>query len=153
MKIKNQRDVWSGLLFIVTGVAFAWGALAYSFGASARPGPGYFPFGLGVLLALLGAVVLLKALVVGPPDGRPVGAFAWRPLLIILGAVVLFGVLLRPAGLVVALPVLVILSSLASPEFRWKGTLLNAAVLTGLSYLVFVVGLKLTLPVLPAFWG
>jgi hypothetical protein len=59
MKIKNQRDFWAGMMFLVTGVAFAWGATAYHFGSSARPGPAYFPFGLGVLLALLGAGLAL----------------------------------------------------------------------------------------------
>ena len=54
MKIKSQKDFWSGLMFIVAGVGFAIGATNYSFGTSARPGPGYFPFGLGILLATAG---------------------------------------------------------------------------------------------------
>jgi hypothetical protein len=57
MKIKSQKDFWSGLMFIAVGVGFAWGATNYSFGSSARPGPAYFPFGLGVLLAIMGALV------------------------------------------------------------------------------------------------
>ena len=64
MKIKSQQDFWSGLIFVVVGVAFAWGSTNYSFGNSARPGAAYFPFGLGVLLALLGAMVLFKALTI-----------------------------------------------------------------------------------------
>ena len=71
MKIKSQRDFWSGLMFLVTGALFAWGAIAnYNFGSSARPGPGYFPFGLGVLLALLGAFILFEALTIETEDGR-----------------------------------------------------------------------------------
>ncbi|MEY3295272.1 MAG: hypothetical protein RLZZ451_1320, partial [Pseudomonadota bacterium] len=62
MKIKSEKDFWSGLMFIVIGLAFAWGATNYNFGSAARPGPAYFPFGLGILLALLGGVVLLKSL-------------------------------------------------------------------------------------------
>jgi hypothetical protein len=42
------------------GVGFAWGATAYNFGSSARPGPAYFPFGLGVLTACLGGLILFK---------------------------------------------------------------------------------------------
>ena len=52
MKIKSQKDFYSGVVYAAVGVAFAWGATTYSFGSSARPGPGYFPFGLGVLLAM-----------------------------------------------------------------------------------------------------
>ena len=37
MTIKSQRDFWAGLLFIVVGVGFAWGATNYGFGTSARP--------------------------------------------------------------------------------------------------------------------
>ena len=153
MKIKSQRDFWSGLMFITVGVAFAWGATEYSFGSSARPGPGYFPFGLGVIMAVLGAMVMFKALTIETYDGEPVGAFAWRPLLIILGSVILFGVLLPRAGMLISLPLLVVMSSAASDEFTWKGAAINAVVLTALSYVVFVKGLSLTIPVMPTFFG
>ena len=149
MKIKSQKDFWSGLMFVAIGVAFAWGATEYSFGNSARPGPGYFPFGLGVLLALLGSVVLFKALTIESPDGDPIGAFAWRPLAIIIGSVMLFGFLLPRAGMLIALPVLVIGSSMASDEFSWKGSVINAVILTVMSWVVFVKGLSLTIPLLP----
>ncbi|MHC5924178.1 tripartite tricarboxylate transporter TctB family protein, partial [Streptococcus pyogenes] len=79
------------LLFLGAGVGFAWGATEYSFGTSAQPGPGYFPFGLGVLLAILGALVLFKALTLESSGGDPIGRIAWRPLLVIIGAIVVFG--------------------------------------------------------------
>ena len=151
MKIKSQRDFWSALMFIVTGVAFAWGALNYSFGNSARPGPAYFPFGLGVLMAILGLMVLFKALTVETDDGEPIGAFAWKPLIIIVLSLLLFGFGLPRLGLVVTLPLLVFIVSTAGDEFHWKDALLNATILTALSYVVFVKGLSLTLPVWPTF--
>lgn len=151
MKIKSQRDFWSGVMFIGVGVAFAWGATDYSFGNSARPGPGFFPFGLGVLMALLGAIVLFKALTIETATGDPIGAFAWKPLLIILGSIVLFGLMLPKLGLVVTLPVLITLASTASDEFHFSTTLISAAVLTLGSWLVFIVGLSLTIPLWPTF--
>lgn len=153
MKIQSQKDFWSGVMFLTVGLAFTWGATEYSFGTSARPGPGYFPFGLGLLMAALGAVVLFQSLTVSTSDGDPVGAFAWRPLLIILGAVIFCGFALPRLGLFLTLPALIVISSLASDEFTWKGALINAVVLTLLSYGVFVAGLKLTIPVLPSFIG
>ena len=54
VQIKSQKDFWSGVMFILAGVGFAWGATNYNFGSAARPGPGYFPFGLGILLAMTG---------------------------------------------------------------------------------------------------
>jgi drug/metabolite transporter (DMT)-like permease len=153
MKIKSERDFWSGLMFLVVGVAFAWGSTTYNFGTSARPGPAYFPFGLGVLLAVLGALVLFKALTVETEDGEKFGSFAWRPLLLILSAVALFGFILPRLGLLISLPVLVVLSSWASDEFSWKGAVINAAVLTAMSWVIFVKGLSLTIPVLPTVFG
>lgn len=153
MKIKSQKDFWSGLMFIAIGVGFAWGATEYSFGSSARPGPGYFPFGLGLLLAVLGGMVLFKAMTIESADGDPIGSFAWRPLIIILSSVALFGFLLPRLGMVICLPLLVIMSSLASDEFTWKGAIINAAVLTVMSWGIFIVGLKLTIPLWPTVFG
>lgn len=151
MKIKSQRDFVSGLMFLVVGVAFAWGATEYSFGNSARPGPGYFPFGLGILLALLGALVLFKALTLESEGGDPIGKIAWRPLLIIVAAVAVFGVALPRLGLVCTLPLLITMSALAGKEFHWRDVLISSLVLTLGSWALFIWGLKLTIPVWPVF--
>jgi hypothetical protein len=136
-------------MFLGIGVGFAIGARMYSMGDSARPGPGYFPFGLGVLLAAIGAFILFEALTIETDDGEPVGRFAWKPLIVITLSVILYGLLLPKLGLVVAVPVLVLVSSFASNEFSWLATVINAAVLTLFSWLVFIKGLGLTIPVLP----
>jgi len=142
VKIKSQKDFWSGIMFVTAGVSFAWGATTYSFGSSARPGPGYFPFGLGVLMALLGAFILFESLVVETEDGEPIGKWAWKPLLTISASVAVFGW---------ALPLLVIIASLAGDEFHWKDVLLNCIVLTVGSWAIFIWGLKLIIPLWPKF--
>ena len=81
------------------------------------------------------------------------GAFAWRPLFIILGSVALFGFLLPRLGMLITLPLLVLISSTASEEFSIKGALINAAVLTVASWAVFSKGLNLTIPLLPTIFG
>ena len=43
--------------------------------------------------------------------------------------------------------------SFAGDEFKWRGVLIAAAVLTVFSWLIFVAGLKLTIPLTPAFLG
>jgi hypothetical protein len=151
MKIKSERDFWSGLMFIVIGISFAWGSTYYSMGASARPGPGYFPFGLGVLLSILGGMVLFKALTLEVEGGDPIGPWAWKPLLVIAGAVGGFGWALPHLGMFVALPLLVVVSSLAGSEFKIKDAVVNAVVLTVFSWVIFIWGLKLTIPLLPSF--
>lgn len=153
MKVKSQRDFVSGLMFIIVGIAFAWGSTAYSFGNSARPGPGYFPFGLGIILALLGAVVTFKALTIESHNGDPIGAIAWKPLIVILGAVAVFGFALPRLGMVITIPLLILISSLGGDEFSWLEVIILSVVLTLMSYLVFVVGLSLVIPLWPTFLG
>jgi Tripartite tricarboxylate transporter TctB family len=152
LSIKSQRDFWSGLLFVAVGLAFAVGAVMnYNFGSSARPGPGYFPFGLGIVLAVLGGLITFKALTIEVEGGDLIGAVAWRPLLVIVLSLVGFGVCLPRLGLVISLPLLVICASAAGDEFAWKDVILNSVVLTLGSYLIFIKGLSLVLPVWPAF--
>ena len=159
MRIKSQRDFFAGLMFSAVGVAFAWGATTYSIGQGARMGPGYFPLMLGILLAILGLVIVFGALVVETEDGEPVGRIAWKPLGFIIGANVLFGVLLAgvpslgiPAfGLIVAIYGLTFVAALAGDEFKAKEVAILATILAAGSYLAFVVLLKLQFPVWPSF--
>lgn len=151
MRIKSQRDFVSGILFVLAGVGFAWGATEYSFGSSARPGPGYFPFGLGILLALLGGAVTFKSLTIETRGGDPIGAIAWRPLLVIVGAVLAFGFLLPRMGLVLTIPALITLANLAADKFSWKEVVLLSVVLTVGCWAVFIKGLSLVLPLWPTF--
>ena len=151
MKIKSEKDFWSGLMFLVVGAAFAWGSTNYSFGSSARPGPAYFPFGLSVLMALLGAFELFKALTIETEGGEKIGAWAWKPLLIVVGAVAVFGWALPHLGMFLALPLLIVTAALAGDEFHWKDALINAIVLTIGCWVIFIYGLKLTIPLWPSF--
>ncbi|AKJ30514.1 tripartite tricarboxylate transporter TctB family protein [Caldimonas brevitalea] len=153
MKIKSQRDFVSGLMFVAVGIAFAVGATNYSFGSSAQPGPGYFPLLLGLILAVLGAVVLFTSLSIEREGGDPIGSIAFRPLVLILSAVLLFGFTLPRLGLVIALPVLIIMASFASTEFRWRDVLISCVVLTVAAWGIFSKGLGLTIPLWPTVFG
>jgi len=159
MKIKSQKDFWSGLMFMAAGVAFAWGATSYTIGEGARMGPGYFPLMLGILLTLLGLFITFESLVVETEDGEKIGRWAWKPLAFIIGANLVFGILLGglprlgiPAmGLIVAIFALTFVAALAGDEFRVKEVAILATVLAIGSYLAFVVLLKLQFPVWPSF--
>ena len=150
LRIRNQKDFWSGLMFVAFGLFFAGFAQEYDMGTAARMGPAFFPTVLGGLLLLLGVIVGIQGLATEDVHGN-VEPFHFRPLLLVLGAVVAFGLLLRPAGLIVSLFVLVIVSSLGGHEFRWRDVLLLALGLMLLMLAVFVYGLGMTIPVLPEF--
>ncbi len=161
LKSKSQKDFFSGLMFLVVGIAFAWGATKYNIGEGARMGPGYFPLMLGCLLAAIGAFVIFEALVVETEDGEPFGTVAWKPLGFIIAANFIFGILLGglpsikvPAmGMIVGIYALTFIASAAGEEFSWKENLILATVLAIGSYLAFIVLLKLQFQVWPSFIG
>jgi hypothetical protein len=150
LRIRNQKDVAAGLLYMAFGAAFSLGALNYKLGDPERMGPGWFPFWIGILLVVVGAITGLSGV---RADAAPetVKRLELRPLAWVIGAVVLFGVLLQPLGLVVALALLVVVSSLASHEFTWKGALATAVALILFSTAVFIWGINLQIPLWPSF--
>lgn len=161
MRIKSQRDFFSGVLFSAFGAAFAWGATTYEVGNAARMGPGYFPLIVGLLMVFMGLLITIKSLSAETEDGEPIGRIAWRPLVFIIGANLVFGVLLAgipswglPAmGLIVAIFALTFIASLAGDQFKAKEVFVLAVVLAVGSYVAFELALKLNFQIWPAFLG
>ena len=159
MMIKSQKDFFSGLMFAAMGVAFAVGSLNYNVGEGARMGPGYFPLMLGFLLAVMGSVGAVAALVSSKAEVDRVGRWAWKPLACVLGANLAFGVALGglpsigvpSLGLIAGIYILVLVSSLAAETYKVSHVLTLATILAVGSYLAFVALLKLQIPVWPSF--
>ena len=148
IKIRNPRDFWSGVMFVTFGGAGMWLARAFPYGTAARMGPAYFPTVVGALLAGFGLFIAARGLAV---DGESVGRFHFRPLMMILASLVLFGLLLERIGFVSAVFILVVLSSMGGHEIRWRETLLVASALAFGTVLLFVYALKLQIPIWPSF--
>ena len=110
MRIKSQRDFVSGIALVIVGAAFAVGATNYDFGSASRPGPGYFPFGLGIVLAVLGFVILYTSLTRNGSTGDPIGEIPWRPLICIVGALVFFGFALPRLGFLISFPAMIVIT-------------------------------------------
>jgi len=150
MRIKSPKNFWAGLMFIGFGLFFMVGAGNYEMGSAARMGPAYFPTILGGLLAVIGGSVFFQSFVV---TGGSVAAIPLRLLFFITAALLLFGYLLKPIGLVPALALLVVFSAFAGHEFKLREALLLALALILLSVLVFVEGLGQPFPLWPKFLG
>ena len=151
MRIRNPRDFWAGAIYLALAIVAIWIGRNYQLGTSERMGPGYFPTALGSILALFGAVSIGRSFV---RPGEPIAALAWRPLVLVLGATVLFGVLLDRLGLLVALPCLIVVSALASRYSRLDATSVVAMIgLVAFCALVFVKGLGVPMPLIGTWLG
>ena len=146
--IRNPKDFWAGIVYIAFGAAAILIALHYPIGSAGRMGPGYFPRALGGILIALGLILCLRALRL---RGTPIQFPTYKPLLIILGSVILFGLAVPKLGLVVATVVLIIASSVASDEFHWKEAVISSLFLAVFTVAAFAYGLKLQMPVWPVF--
>jgi putative tricarboxylic transport membrane protein len=151
MHIRNPRDFWAGAIYLALAAVVLSIGRNYSLGSSARMGPGYFPVALGAILAVFGMVSVGRSFL---RPGEAISAFAWRPLVLVLGSVVLFGLLLDRVGVLIALPCLVVVSALASRHSRINVTSVSAlAGLVAFCVIVFVKGLGVPMPLIGTWFG
>lgn len=148
--IKHQKDFYAGLMYAAVGTGAIVVASGYKLGSSIRMGPGYFPTVLGSLLVLVGVISMIRSFT---HDGERIKPFFWKEIALVLGSVVLFGMLVRGAGLVPSLILLVLVSARASEKFRIKTALLLAILTSVFSALVFVKGLGLPFSIIGPWFG
>jgi len=146
MRIRSRKDLYAGLVFMASGVGFALVSQNYPMGTSKHVGPGYFPALLGIILAVLGLLVIVRAALVNNP--APV-RLALRPLLLIMAGAVLFAFLISRIGLLTALAGLIFVSALGGSEFRFREVAALWLVLSIIAVAVFVYGLGLPFKVWP----
>lgn len=152
MTIKNKKDFFSGLLFIFIGAGAAAVSQENEMGQLSRMGPAYFPCILGVSLALLGAALSIRALIV--PAAGSEGELEhvhWGVLLCILGSTALFALTLLSLGLILAMAILITVSSFANAHWKAKEIAVLIAVLCAACWAIFSLGLGMQFPVLPWF--
>jgi len=150
MHIRAPKDFWSGVMFIAFAATALLAARGYSLGAAGKMGPGYFPVMLGSVLALIGLILVVRSFVI---DGEAITRIQIVPLAIIAAAVVAFGVLLQPLGLVLSLALVTVVSAFASRESKPLEVAALTCVLAAFAAGVFVYGLRLPLPLWPAMMG
>jgi hypothetical protein len=131
-----------GLLLIATGIFFALESLDLELGTALRMGPGYFPFILACVLILLGGIILVQSFRI---QGEALGALAWRGMLFILPAPIIFGLTIRGLGFVPALFISAFIASFASERMKPLMAIILSVSLTIFSLLVFSYGLGLPL--------
>ena len=143
-RVQSPKDFWTGLIYLAVGAGVIFIARNYSVGTASRMGPGYFPLALSGLLIVFGLAAVVRSFLV---QGEPIGAFAWKPMVLVLVGTALFGALISTLGLIIALLALVLTSAAASEKFRfdWRAALGLVALIAFCS-LVFVKGLGVPMP-------
>ena len=148
MQIRNGQDFATGLFFIAIGLGAYWIAADYPLGTAMRPDTGVLPKALAWLLVVTGLVLAGKAMVVSGPR---LTAWAWRPAIMITIATAAFALLIDRIGLVLTMLVVMTLAALGTPETRWREYLLFAVFMIVLGAVVFIYGLGMPIPLLPAW--
>lgn len=137
MRRHLEGAAWLGL-----GLFAAGQSLALGLGAPSSPGSGFTPFLMSLCLCALAGILLARP--------APGAAVAERPaprpgILGIIGAIALYGVLLKPFGYLATTLVLMLIL-FRSAGTRWLASLVYALLVTVASYWLFVGVLKLNLP-------
>ena len=136
----TNKDFVSGLIFVGAGLIGLMLSLNFDFGSTARPGPGFFPIVLSVLLVLIGLAVAVSSMLA---TADPIAEISVRPVVFIISAVCTFALGIETIGLMPTVFVATLIASFARPNFGTRDRLLLAAGLSGFSALLFVGGLNL----------
>lgn len=148
--IRGPKDFWAGVVFIVIGATSLVLSSDYAMGSAGSMGPAYFPTILGGMLVLLGVASVLRSLV---RSGQPIGRFAIRECALVLAATIVFGLLVRSAGLAIGTILVVVISGFASVKFKLAPFLALGLGLAVFGVLVFVYLLGLPMPMFGTWFG
>ncbi|MCC6887716.1 MAG: tripartite tricarboxylate transporter TctB family protein [Hyphomicrobiales bacterium] len=146
----RRQDFIGGLIIIAVGLFALWQGADLPMGSLEGVGPGMLPRGLAVLLALLGATLSLSAVF---EVGLPLGRWSIRGPLFVLGAMLAFALSVRPLGLIVAGPMVVVIGSFASDEARPLETAVFGVAMTVFCIGLFKYALGLPIPLAPWLLG
>ena len=144
-----SKDFLSGMMFLAFGLLALYFGRNLALGTAVRMGPGYVPQMLSIILLVLGGLISIAALVTG---SEPVEKPKWKPIGLVTIGIVCFALLFERAGLLPALVVLVLISSLAGEEFKLTEVLGNMVVLAILCTIVFKVGLGMNISIIRGVW-
>jgi hypothetical protein len=144
----NPRDLIGGGLFAALGAAVLAGAADYRIGTPGDMGPGFFPMGLGVLAIVVGLAIIF----LGLAERGTIPSIAWRQLIAVLAAIAVFGLVIERFGLIPAVFLSVGVSALGDRSSRPVASVMLATGFSVLTWLVFSVGLGVTMPAFDWPW-
>ena len=146
IRVKSHQDAAAGLFLLAVAALALWLGAGLPAGSLRQLGPGMFPRVLAVLVGAVGLLILLDAFL---EKGAALNRWPWRGPLFILGAAIAFAFAVRPLGLVVAGPLVMIVGAFASDETRHHEAVLFGVIMTLFCVGLFKFALGLPIPVAP----
>jgi putative tricarboxylic transport membrane protein len=143
--LRKPKDLVFGFILVCIAVGMVTYSGQYALGTARQMGPGYLPLVLGLVLGVLGTVLAVGSFF---GEREPFEAIGIRPSFLILSAAALFGLLIRPAGLIVGIVALVVVAGFAYPSRKPIPLLICAAGLAAGCVIVFPWLLGQQIPVL-----
>jgi Tripartite tricarboxylate transporter TctB family len=160
VRLRSPQDMAGGIFLIALGVLALALTQDLKMGTLSAMGPGLLPRSLGVITAALGVLLCISAFRF---DGPGLERWTWRGLFFIMGGILLFGLTIRgfdigpisvpQLGLLVAGPLLVLVSGCADPDTRWKELIIFAVSMTAMCAGLFKYALNLPIPLAPWLLG
>lgn len=144
--LRAPNDLIAAVFLLACAGLAWWFGRDLSVGTAFRMGPGYIPRLLSWIVLGFGLLLLVRAFVMAGPRLSP---WPLRPIVLVLGAMVVFALSVERAGLLLASLLAVGLAALATPQNTWRSTLVLAAVLAVAACVLFPWLLQLPLRVLP----
>lgn len=148
--VRAPQDAAAGVFLLAIAALALWQSSELNTGTLRQLGSGMMPHALAVLLAICGVTLLINAHLA---DGAGLERWSLRGPVLILSAAILFALTIRPLGLAVAGPALILISGLASPETKWRETFVFGIVMTAFCLGLFKLLLSLPIPVAPWLIG
>jgi putative tricarboxylic transport membrane protein len=151
----KKADQWSGLFLSILAAGMILAAVRLPYGTIHNPGPGFFPFWLGVILGGMSIALFVQA-TRGKENERTLRNILeedvrWGKVLLVLAALILYAFLMDYIGfLIVTFLLMALLLRFIEPR-PWKVVIGWALAGSVGSYLIFDVWMKLRLP--KGFWG
>jgi hypothetical protein len=151
LHILARKDVLAGLMFMAIAALGLWVSRDYPIGTALRMGTGYVPRLLCWILIGFGAAILVQGL--REKDAPPERISWWQlmPIVVVTTSLIAFALAIEQLGLVLSILLLVGIGSIAARDIRIWEALIAAVVLIALAWVIFIIGLGLTIPVWPVW--
>ncbi|MCX5817226.1 MAG: tripartite tricarboxylate transporter TctB family protein [Proteobacteria bacterium] len=145
-----RAEYFSTLFLVVISLLVCVGARRLNIGSFGSPGPGFFPFVLGLATGALSLVILFKQLFQKREAASGQQCNLWtvggRRVICVLVALVGYGLLLQRIGYVFTTCLVFGFLLRAVEPQKWTTVVIGSIIVAGVSYILFALLLGISLP-------